>query len=148
LSTTQAKDVAGIKLAIEDARKRAGALAMAPDLATKYALRAGDLLKKLAVSRGQVLDLTAARTTLLSALQDARPEIVKTVGDVLGLTNFKESQPALLSKATDDKTADDVKISIYHSLANNARFFGNQLDAEQIDQISKIVEGAANLEVR
>jgi hypothetical protein len=148
LSTTQAQDAAGMKTALEDARKRAGSLALTPELATKYALRAGDLLKKLAISRGQVLDLTAAKGAVLAALADPRPEIVKTAGDVLGMTAFKESQPALLAKAVDEKTADDVKISIYHSLANSARFFGNQLDPAQIEQISKIVESAANLEVR
>jgi hypothetical protein len=148
LSTTQAQDAAGMKSAIEDARKRTGALALTPETATQYALRSGELLKQLATTRGQVFDLTAAKAATLAALEDTRPEITKMAGDVLGATDFAESQPALLAKALDEKTADDVKISIYRSLANSARFFGNKLDAQQIEQLSKVVDAATNLDVR
>ena len=39
-----------------------------------------------------------------------------------------DAQVGLLTKAQDEKATDDVKISLYKSLATNAKFFGNQLD--------------------
>ena len=54
----------------------------------------------------------------------------------------------MLGKASDEKTADDVKISLYNSLAMNAKFFGNQLDEGTVKTLSGTVESAQNLEVR
>ena len=148
LTVTQVTDAPALKPVIEDARQRAGALPLDEKLAAEYALRSAELLGKLAISRGQVLDLSAAETTLLGALDDARPEIVKAVGNVLALLNSKQAQMALAAKAVDDKTAEDVKISLYKSLATSAKFFGNQLEGQQIDQIQKAVEAEKSLDVR
>ena len=60
----------------------------------------------------------------------------------------KEIQTTLTAKCLDDKTADDVKISLFKSLSNNAKFFGNTLDAATIEALTKFVETAANLDVR
>jgi hypothetical protein len=148
MSVTLAKDAAGLKIAIPEAMKRAGTLNLNTDVGTKYALRSGALLEKLAISRGQVLDISAAKVSLLSALNDARPEVVKLAGQTLGLINDKDAQSALLGKASDDKTADDVKISLYGSLATSAKFYGNQLDEPGVKTLSGIVESAQNLDVR
>lgn len=148
LSTTQLSDPAALKPALDQARTKAGALPVDQNIATQYATRAGNLLAKLAMSRGQVLEIGAAQPELLAALNDQRPDIVKLAGSVLGLVNSKEAQTGLLTVAADDKTADDVKISLYKSLATNAKFFGNQLDAGQVGTLSKVVDAAQNLEVR
>jgi hypothetical protein len=148
LSTTQAADPAGLKAALPEAMKKAGTLTLNPDLGTKYAMRSAELLKRLAISRGQVLDITAAKTALLAALDDARPELVKLAGQTLALVNDKDAQAALLVKASDEKTADDAKISLYNSLATNAKFFGNLLDEPGVKTLSTTVESAQNLEVR
>jgi hypothetical protein len=148
ISTTRANDAAGLQPAIEEAHKRAGGLPMDQAVATKYATRAANLLAQLAISRGQVLDLIAAQPALLGALNDARPDIVKISGSVLGLLPSREAQTGLLTTASEEKTADDVKISLYKSLATNAKFFGNLLDAAQIQALTKVVSDAQNLEVR
>jgi hypothetical protein len=41
-----------------------------------------------------------------------------------------------------------VKISLYNSLATNAKFFGNLLDPQQVQSLQKTVDEAQNLEVR
>ncbi len=148
LSTTTANDAAGLKPAIEEARKKAGSLPMDPTVATQYATRAGELMLKLGINRNQVLSLAPATQTLLAALSDARPEIVKLSGQVLALINDKNAQAGLLAIATEEKVADDVKISLYKSLATNAKFYGNTLDATQVQSLEKTVAGATNLEVR
>src|SRR3954469_20629657 len=140
--TTQATDPAALKNVIPEAQKKAGTSGLNPDIGTKYATRAAQLLIRLAISRGQVLDISAAKTSLLAALNDARPDIVKLSGNAIGLINDKDSQTSLLAKASDEKSADDVKISLYNSLAMNAKFFGNQLDESSVKTLSGTVESA------
>ena len=148
LNTTQARDAAALKPAIDEARQRASSLPVDAAVATQYATRAGELLRQLAISRGQVLDISVAQTTLLNALNDPRPEIVKLAGSVLAMLNAREAQIGLATVAGDEKTADDVKISLYRSLAESAKFHGNQLDAQQVEALTKVVAEAQNLEVR
>jgi hypothetical protein len=148
LSTSTATDAAGLKPAIDQARQKAGSLPLDSKLATDYATRAGGLLIKVGLARQQIYPLAPAKQTLLSALSDSRPEIVKLAGQVLGHLNDKDSQLGLLSAAADDKTADDVKISLYKSLATNAKFYGNLLESSQLQTLDATVAGATNLDVR
>jgi hypothetical protein len=146
LSTTTSADAA--KPAVEAAPK-AGGDSMTKESANDYATRAGELLLKVGISRGQVYDLAPAKQTLLKAVNtDSRPEIVKLCGQVLALLNDKEAQGALLAAASEEKTADDVKISLYNSLTTSARFWGNGLSAAQVQMLQKTVAEAANQDVR
>ena len=117
--------------------------------ASEYALKATQLLGQLATSRGQVLDLSGAQNTLLKALQtDTRADVVKAAGNVLGLTNSRPAQSALLAKAMDAKTEPEVKLSVYHSLTTNAKFFGNLLENQEIADLQKVVAEEPNVDVR
>jgi hypothetical protein len=117
-------------------------------MATEYATRSGELLKRLAISRGQVYDLTPARSTLLGALEDARPEIVKLAGETLALMTGDDAQRGLLIKATADGVADEVKVSLFKSLATSAKFYGNKLEQPQIEALDAVVQSAANADVK
>src|SRR6476469_5017589 len=85
----------------------------------------------LAISNSTVFDLALAEPTLLAALTDQRPEIVKLAGNVLAYVNTMNGQAGLLTVGAEDKTADDVKISLFKSLSNNAKYFGNKLEPQQ-----------------
>lgn len=148
LFTTQAIDSATLSAAIEEARKKVGGLPIDEKLATTYALRATDLLQKLAINHAQVYDLSAAEPTLLASLNDKRPEIAKAVGNVLALLDAKEVQPALLSRANDDKAPEEVRISLYKSMAMSAKFFGNRLSEDEVASLQKVVDGSGSNEVR
>lgn len=148
LSTTTATEAAALKTAIDDARTKIGSLAMDATIATQYATRAGELMLKVGISRGQVYDLSPAKQSLLAALTDQRPDIVKLAGQALGLLNDADAQSGLLIAAMDEKHADDIRISLYKSLATNAKFFGNHLDTAKLGDLSKIVADTANLDVR
>jgi hypothetical protein len=147
LSLTQAPltDYAALKSAIDDARKRGGLLPLDQATSDRYATRAADLLARIAVNRSPVYDLTVALNLLLSALDDPRPDIVKDGATVLGLINSRQIQPALLQKANDPKTPDDLKIALFKALATN---FGNQLDETSINTLQQAVSDTANVPVR
>jgi len=148
ISTTTAADAAGIKLAIQSAREASGALPLDPAMATEYATRAGELIKRLAISRGQVLDLAPARSTLLGALEDARPEIIKLAGEGLALLNNEDAQRGLLIKSTTEGVADDVKVSLFKSLATSAKFWGNKLETAQVEALDNVLKSATNADVK
>lgn len=148
ISTTTASSGAEIKTAIQASRDSSGALPLDPTLATEYATRAGELIKRLAISRGQVLDLSPAQSTLLGALEDGRPEIVKLAGEGLALLSSDDAQKGLLIKATADGVADDVKVSLFKSTATSAKFFGNKLDNSQLASLDNVVKSATNADVR
>ncbi len=148
ISTSIATDTAGIKTAIQSSREASGALPLDPALATEYATRAGELIKRLAISRGQVLDLTPARSTLLGALEDSRSEIVKLAGEGLALLNSEDAQRGLLIKSTTEGVADDVKVSLFKSLATSAKFWGNRLEAAQVEALDNVVKTATNADVK
>ncbi|HEX8322642.1 MAG TPA: hypothetical protein VF595_01900, partial [Tepidisphaeraceae bacterium] len=148
ISTTTSGEPAALKTAIASARDATGALPLDPALATQYATRAGELIKRLAISRGQVLDLAPSRSTLLGALEDPRPDIVKLAGEGLALMNNDDAQKGLLLRATTDGVADDVKVSLFKSLAVSAKFFGKKLDQGQIEQLDNVVATGTNAEVK
>ncbi|HRK30198.1 MAG TPA: hypothetical protein PLD59_03890 [Tepidisphaeraceae bacterium] len=148
LSTSQARDADGVQAAMAEASRKAGALPTSDETATAYATRAAELLQKLAISRGQVMDVSAARASLLLSLEDRRPEIVMLVGQTLALIDSPDAQAGLLNKALADDVGDDVEISLLNSLATSAKFFGNRLDAGSTERLLKVVAEETNLDVR
>jgi hypothetical protein len=134
--------------AIETARTRSGGLPLDVNVVNEFALRAAHLLARLAISRGQVLDLHPGLTSLLGSLGDARPEISKAVGDTVALIESPQVQPALLDRAADPQTPEDVRASLYRSLATSAKFYGDQLQPQQIAALRQTVAGEPNQDIR
>jgi hypothetical protein len=141
-------DEAGLNAAIEDSRKRAAGLPMDEKMATAYALRAAEMLQRLAISKGQVFDLLVAQPAVMMALDDQRPEIAHAAANSLGLLNSREAQAALATKALDEKTPDEFKIILLKDLSVHAKFYGNMLDQGLIESLGKLAETAANLDVK
>jgi hypothetical protein len=137
-ATTATADQADqLGAAIEAAKKRAGGVPVDEKTATEFAMRAAGTMGRLAVSRGQVLDLLAVEPTLLAALSDTRADLAKAAAQVVGLLDSAKAQAALADKAMDEKTADDVKVPLYKALATNVKFFAGRLDDARIDALRK-----------
>jgi hypothetical protein len=145
-------DYAAIKTAADTARAKAASAPIDQAAATTYALRAADLLARLALTQIQaqnaVLNLAAADQTVLGALNDSRPDVVKAAGHVLALLNTAPAQTALLQTAMAEKTADDVRVSVLKSLAISAKFFGNRLQPQSVAALDQVIENAANQDVK
>jgi hypothetical protein len=148
ISYTQATAGPSLAAAVEAARKKAGGLPMDEKLAADFSLRAANLMAKLAISRGQVLDLLAAETTLIAGLGDKRPAVAQAVAEAVGLLNSQQAQSGLADRANDVNTAPEIRPSLYKGLATSARFFGNRLSADQIAQLQQVVINEKNLDVR
>jgi hypothetical protein len=145
---TQAGDAAGLTAAVEEARKRAGGLPLDEKVATAYALKGAETLHRLAEGNVKAFDLSGTVPSLLAALNDKRPEVVKAVGETLAYLKDDLIQAALLTRAVDEKTPDDVKVTLLKSLAKQAKFTGVHLNGNQLGDLQKQVDSAANLDVR
>ncbi len=147
LSTTQNADAAALKASVEAARSKSGSLPLNDTAAAEYAVKSANLLEWLA-GRSQAYDLLVAEGSLQAALGDARPDIVKAAGATLSMLDSQNVQPALLAAAGGEKAADDVKVSLYKSLASHAKQFGDRLNADQHATLDKVVVEGTNLDVR
>jgi hypothetical protein len=148
ISYTESTSGPGLAAAVEAARKKAGGLPMDEKVASDFSLRAANLLAKLAISRGQVLDLSVAEQTLIASLGDKRPQVAKAVGEAVGLLNSQQAQSGLADRANDANTAPEVRVSLYKSLATSAKFFGSHLNPDQLNQVQQEVMSEKNLDIR
>jgi hypothetical protein len=148
ISYTESTAGPALAAAVDAARKKAGGLPMDEKVASDFALRAANLLSKLATARGQILDLSVAEPTLLASLGDKRPQIASAAGDALAMLNTSQSQSGLADRANDPATPPDVRISLYRSLATSAKFFGNRLSDQRIAALEQVVMGEKNVDIR
>ena len=109
------------------------------ELANSYALRAAEVMLKLAQTRNPVIDLSAAQGTLIKATKDKRVEIQVLAGQVLARLNGSEAQRAIAAMALAESNTMDVRISAFDSLAISAKLNANLLDDEKIDAIYSLV---------
>lgn len=145
-------DAPALKAAADQARAKAASAPVDQAAATNYALRAAELLHRLALTQIQspsaVLNLAPAEQPVLNALNDARPDVVKASGQTLALLNSASGQGALLAAAMGEKTADDVRVSLLKSLATSAKFFGNRLQPQQVQSLDQVIENGPNQDVK
>lgn len=130
------------------ARERSGVLTLDEQVATAYALRAAGVLRQLALFRGNVLELAPARPTLVATLDDSRTDLVKAAGAVLALLDDPPAQQALVTKALDEKTPDELQIALFKDAAQNAKLYGNRLDGDLTARLTAAAESVEGLDVR
>lgn len=148
LTVTQVVDGAAMAPVFEEARKKAGTLPLDENTAKEYSLRAASLLETLAINKNQVLPAQNAQGALLTALDDARPDIQKAAGAVLARLDAHEVQSGLLVKGGDEKLAAEVRSILLKDLAINGKTFGNRLDGTEVDALRKIAVENQDAKVR
>ena len=147
LSVTTAAEPDGIKSAADTARARAASTPIDQASASQYAVRAGVLMQLLAINNSP-LNLSPAEQTVLAALRDPRPDVVKAAGNTLGVMNSQPGQAALLQTSLTEQTGDDVKVSLLKSGATSAKFFGNRLNPQQVQTLDQLMEASPNQDVK
>jgi hypothetical protein len=148
VSITTATEGAQLAPVLQKARNRSGALPLDNDTALGYAMRSAQALGKLAISRGQVLNLADAQPALLAAIADPRAPLAQAAAEVLASVDSPAAQPALLNRAAEEKTSDDLKVVFLRAGRTNANFFGSHLNGEQVDTLRKIADTATKPEVK
>jgi hypothetical protein len=137
-----------LKADIDAAREHSGTAVLSEEDASKYSLDAADLLEKLALTHGHAFDMTVAEGGLLQALNDQRPAIAKATGHVLATLRTASAQNGLAMKANNGGTPSEVRVSLYESLADSAKHFGNHLQADQVENLEQTVSNSTDGKVR
>jgi len=100
-----------------------------------YALRAAQVLFRLALTRNPVIDLSAAQGALESAVRDERSQIQILAAQTLAHFDSPGAQRAIATMALDTNNPPEVQISGFESLATSAKLNANMLPDEIIDAI-------------
>ncbi len=145
---TPVDDPASLEKLVSSSRAQPGGVTLDEKVATEYALRAADLIGRLADSRGQIFDLTVTETPLLAALSDKRPKVAQAAGNALQRMDSKQAQSALLDRALGGGTPDETKVSFFKSIASSAKNFGNRLQGQQVDSLQKVAMGDKSPDIR
>ena len=103
--------------------------------ADSYALRAAEVMFRLALTRNPVIDLSAAQGALESAVRDERSQIQILAAQTLAHFDSPGAQRAIATMALDTNNPPEVQISGFESLATSAKLNANMLPDEVIDAI-------------
>ncbi len=142
----------GSKLIIENLAKavgRKGAAELGDELADTYAIRAVEVLNKLAVTRNSVVDMLQALESLVEGTKSSWPQMQNMAGDVLARLDSPDAQRAIADMALSAQNSADVRKYAFDSLAISAKLNANLLTDEQIDAIYSLISSdATNAELR
>ena len=125
---------------IEDRLDATAGAALSQEQADEFAHRAINLLRQIALSRGDIFNVQEALPALMAALHDSRPPIVKQAGQVLAILGDGRAQQALAESGLDETRSTDVRVSLLNSLAQSAKHFGNQLTPDLVSRLLELVK--------
>jgi len=141
-----ASDFMGSKLIVEnlaEAVGRKGAEELGDDLADEYAIRAVEVMNKLAVARNEVVDLLQALPVLVEATKSSWAQMQNLAGEVLARLDSPDAQRAIADMALSAQNSADVRKYAFGSLAISAKLNANLLTDGQIDAIYSLISSDA-----
>ena len=109
------------------------------ELADSYALRAAEVMLELARTRNPVIDLSAAKDSLINATNDKRPEIQMFAGQILARLDGPDAQRSIAAMALAETNPLEIRMAAFASLDISAKLHANLLDDEKIDAIYSLV---------
>jgi HEAT repeat protein len=108
-------------------------------IADSYALRAAEVMLKLAQTRNQVIDLYSAQNALVSGVSDERSQIQVLSGRTLAHLDSPGAQRAIAAMALDADNAQEVRIPAFDSLAASAKLNANMLPDGTLNAIYSLI---------
>lgn len=108
------------------------------DEAADYASRALRVLRDLAVSNNQVLDVSEAGTILIAVLRDAEGLTMIDVAEVLAHVDTPAAQTAVFEKALQAEGFEQVEMLAI--LADSGKRFGNHLDSRLMGRLIELAQ--------
>lgn len=128
--------------------RRAGQTDLSPDDALGLALDAADALRRIAVSRSDVLNPNVAETGLVRALNSRHESLQTSAASVLALLSGPTAQQAIAQLALDGTRTDSLRVAAFDSLAESAKVNGILLSENHINQLVNLAINEPNLIIR
>lgn len=111
--------------------------AVTPEQARAYSIQALGVLRDLAISGNDVLDVADATSSLLVSLNETEGDVRYRVADVLSYIPQQRAQVALMDAAMDAEGAE--RIELLGRVTDSAKRFGNLLESRQIRWLMEVV---------
>lgn len=124
---------------LAEAVGKVGAEDLGDDLADEYAIRAVEVMNKLAVARNEVVDLLQALPVLVEATKSSWAQMQDLAGEVLARLDSPDAQRAIADMALSAGNSAEVRKYAFGSLAISAKLNANLLTDEQIDAIYSLI---------
>jgi hypothetical protein len=109
------------------------------ELAAKYALRAIEAMRQLALTHNTVVDLSKAMDALIQVTLSGNAQMQELAANILAQMEAPQAQRAIAQMALSDKNTNPIRIVAFGSLAISAKQNANLLPNEQIDAIYALV---------
>ncbi len=116
-------------------------------LVRSYAIRAGEVMLKLAVSKNDVIDLSTAQGALIDATKGKDTRIQILAGRVLAYLKSPSAQRSIAAMALDADNDINVRIGAFNSLGESAKVNGSLLEDKTINAIYRLV-ASGSIDVR
>jgi hypothetical protein len=124
---------------LAEAVGKVGAEELGNELSDEYAMRAVEVMNKLATARNKVVDLLQALEVLVEATRSSWTQMQNLAGEVLARLDSPDAQRAIADMALSSNNSADVRKYAFDSLAISAKLNANLLTDEQIDSIYSLI---------
>lgn len=108
------------------------------DEADEYAERATEVLRNLAISNNQVLNISDAASILIDVLEQVEGFTLLDIAEIISYMPQAKAQQAIMNKALDSET--DIQVEMLTILADSGKRFGNQLNNRQIRRLIELAQ--------
>jgi len=108
------------------------------DEADDYAVRSIDVLRNLAISNNQVLNVSDAASILIAVLDQVDGLTMLDVAEIISYMPQPKSQMAIMNKAL--VSSDTVQQELLILVADSGKRFGNQLDNRQTRRLIELAQ--------
>ena len=106
--------------------------------AEDYSIRAVEVLRDLAISNNQVLNVSDAASILIDVLENVDGFALLDVAEIISYMPQAKAQQAIMSKALD--ASDDIQRELLTIVADSGKRFGNQLDNRQLRRLIELAQ--------
>jgi HEAT repeat protein len=106
--------------------------------AEEYAMRATEVLRNLAISNNQVLNVSDAASILIDVLEDVDGYTMLDIAEIISYMPQPKAQMAIMDKAMLSDT--DLQVEMLTILADSGKRHGNQLENRQIRRLIELAQ--------
>lgn len=108
------------------------------DEADEYAARATEVLRNLAISNNQVLNISDAASILIDVLEQVEGFTLLDIAEIISYMPQDKAQQAIMDKALESDA--EIQIELLGVLADSGKRFGNQLNNRQIRRLIEMAQ--------
>ncbi len=108
------------------------------DEAEEYAFRSIEVLRNLAISNNQVLNVSDAASILIDVLDQVDGLTLLDIAEIISYMPQEKAQRAVMNKALEYDA--DIQFELLTIVADSGKRFGNQLDNRQIRRLIELAQ--------